>query len=157
MPARALHHVLMVRVRSVEDAKRLRDELEDDGPRRHRPPDVAAPTGAGAAGVVAGPADRIELDYAELSEAENRLTALHDELSARLREAGRLEGPFGDGNGPVALHMRRAFGLRGGEEGVQAALRTYLEELGELREALRAVGATHRAEDEQIAEGMKRL
>lgn len=146
----------MERVRGLRDAQRQLDELREQRPERPAPPPpVAAPTGAGAAGVVAGPADRVELDHAELAAVEAELARRHDELAELLRRAHELDGPLGDGRGPVAGHMRRAFGLRGGEEGVRAALRSYLAELTALREALHQVGATHRAVDEQAAAAME--
>ncbi|MEJ2857302.1 MULTISPECIES: hypothetical protein [unclassified Saccharothrix] len=145
----------MERVRDENHARRMLDELDRDRPRHERPPDVAAPTGAGFADVVAQ-ADRIELDPAELAEALRRLDALHDEISTRLAESVRLEGPFGDGHGPVSRHMRAAFGLRAGHSGVQGALRSYLDELGALRAALHQVGVTHQTQDEAVADTMRR-
>jgi hypothetical protein len=146
---------VMERVRDQEQARRMLSELERDRPRHERPPDVAAPTGAGFADVVAS-GDRIQLDPAELAEALRRLDALHDEIATRLAESTRLEGPLGDGHGPVARHMRGAFGLRGGPSGVQGALRSYLDELGALRAALHQVGVTHQAQDEAVADTMRR-
>ncbi|MFC6088518.1 hypothetical protein Q5530_22615 [Saccharothrix sp. BKS2] len=153
----------MVRVRGVEDAQRLREELKDDERGRGSvdAPDVAAPTGAGAAGVVAdGAADRIELDLDEFTRAGGELERLRGELVELLRRAeGEVDQPLGDGQGPVALHMRRAFGLRAGEVGggVRVALRSYLRELDALREALDRVGKTHQAEDEEAKRTMGRL
>ncbi|CAL9396351.1 hypothetical protein SUDANB95_01357 [Actinosynnema sp. ALI-1.44] len=147
---------VMERVRDEEHARRLLKDLERDKPRHERPPEVAAPTGAGSADVVAHRGDRIALDPAELAEALRRLDGLHDEIEARLGESVELERPFGDGRGPVARHMRAAFGLRGGHRGVQGALRSYLDELGALREALRQVGATHQTQDEAVADTMRR-
>ncbi|WP_447003209.1 hypothetical protein ACRAKI_26420 [Saccharothrix isguenensis] len=151
---------MVVRVRGVEDARRMREELRDE---RHGSravtPVIAPPTGAGAAGVVAEGGDRIEVDLDEFTRAESRLAELHGTLSELLgRAGGELGQPLGDGRGPVARHMRQAFGLRAGElgGGVQAALRSYLDELDALRDALHRVGATHRAEDEQVAEGLGR-
>lgn len=158
---------MVVRVRGVEDAKRMREELRDE---RHGTGDavaaqlvssrVAAPTGAGAADVVARGGDVIELDLAEFARAESRLAELQATLSGLLEQAGgELAQPLGDGKGPVARHMRQAFGLRAGDlgGGVQMALRSYLEELGALRDALHRVGATHQAEDEQVARGLGQL
>jgi hypothetical protein len=153
---------VMVRVRGVEDAQRLRDELRDDERGRGSvdAPEVAAPTGAGAAGVVAdGSADRIELDLDEFARAGGELERLRGELVELLRRAeGEVDQPLGDGQGPVARHMRRAFGLRAGEVGgVRVALRSYLEELDALRDALHRVGATHQAEDAEAERTMGRL
>jgi uncharacterized protein YukE len=150
---------MVVRVRGVEDARRMREELRDE---RHGAvvPVIAPPTGAGAAGVVAEGGDRIEVDLDEFTRAESRLAELHGTLSELLgRAGGELGQPLGDGRGPVARHMRQAFGLRAGElgGGVQAALRSYLDELETLRDALHRVGVTHQAEDEQVAEGLRRL
>ncbi|WP_433262715.1 hypothetical protein ACQPZF_30230 [Actinosynnema sp. CS-041913] len=149
----------MERVRGIEDAKRLRDQYEDE-PRRHAPlPPVAAPTGAGAAGIVAQDGDRIELDFSELTAALGKLDELHSTLYDHLDKADELQKPFGDGKGPVTHHMRRAFGLRAGDldGGVRTALRSYLDELEALRTALHQVGATHQAEDEAAAEKLRKL
>ncbi|XVV01517.1 hypothetical protein ACQPW3_29530 [Actinosynnema sp. CA-248983] len=146
----------MERVRDEEHARRLLKDLERDKPRHERPPDVAAPTGAGFADVVAQGGDRIEMDPAELAEAVRRLDALHEEIATRLGESVELERPFGDGRGPVARHMRAAFGLRGGHSGVQWALRAYLDELGALRAALQQVGVTNQTQDEAVADMMRR-
>ncbi|MBB5959151.1 hypothetical protein FHS29_005771 [Saccharothrix tamanrassetensis] len=149
----------MERVRGIEDAKRLRDELDDDRPRRHAPlpPAVAPPAGVGA--IVPQDGDRIELDFSDLNDALGKLDRLHSTLYEHLDRADVLSQPFGDGKGPVALHMRRAFGLRAGEMdgGVKTALKSYLRELELLRDALRQVGATHQAEDEAVAEAMRKL
>ncbi|WP_033441773.1 hypothetical protein [Saccharothrix sp. NRRL B-16314] len=157
---------MVVRVRGVEDAKRMREELRDE---RHGSgavtPVIAPPTGAGAARVVAEGGDRIEVDLDEFTRAESRLAELHGTLSELLgRAGGELGQPLGDGRGPVARHMRQAFGLRAGDQdagdvggGVQTALRSYLKELERLRDALHQVGVTHRAEDEQVAEELRRL
>ncbi|MGM1060554.1 hypothetical protein [Saccharothrix sp. Mg75] len=149
----------MVRVRGVEDAKRLREELRDE--RGHEiigSAEVRRPTGAGAARITAEAGDRIELDFDRLEEARARLDQLQDVLVEQLRQAQDLGEPIGDGKGPVALHMRRAFRERGGAVGggVQVALKSYLDELIALRDALGQVGATHRAEDAMIAEAMRR-
>jgi hypothetical protein len=70
-----------------------------------------------------------------------------------------MDQPLGDGKGPVALNMRRAFGLRGGDVGggVRTALRSYLRELSLLRDALEQVGKTQQAQDEQVRQDLGRL
>lgn len=149
------------RVRSEQDARELRRELRRqerehrDGPVRHAS-DVAAPTGAGTADVVAEGADGIDLDPEEIATAERELGKLYYEIASYLQQAQQLAGPLGDGKGPVARHLRRAFGLRGGEDpgGVQAALRAYLEELAGLRDAISRVGAVHQASDDEAAATM---
>jgi hypothetical protein len=152
---------MVVRVRGVEDAERLREELRDERVvGTVAPPEVAAPTGAGTAEVVAEGGDLIELDLDAFTGAVGDLDRLHGVLSDLLERANReAEEPLGDGKGPVALNMRRAFGLRGGDVGggVRAALRSYLEELEGLRGALQQVGATHQAKDEESARTMGRL
>lgn len=152
---------MVVRVRGVEDARRMREELRDE---RHGEaavtPAVAAPTGAGAAGVVAEGGDRIELDLDSFTRAVSDLDRLHAVLTELLARSDReMDQPLGDGKGPVALNMRKAFGLRGDVVGggVRAALRSYVKELTELREALHQVGETHRAEDEQVERMLRRL
>jgi len=147
----------MVTVSSKADARRLlREDL--GGGRLEGPIDkasqVAKPTGEGAAGVVAdGAGGGIEIDLDELAEAQRAIDAKYDELSSYLQLAGELSGPLSDGKGPVTGHMREAFRLRGGEDsgGVQAALRSYLNELDGLRAAIRQVAASHQSQDEQAA------
>lgn len=153
---------MVVRVRGVEDAKRMRDELREEqrGSAASATPVVSGPTGAGSAGVVAEGGDRIELDPASFTTAVGELDRLHALLKDLLDRTDReMDQPLGDGKGPVALNMRRAFGLRGGDVGggVRAALRSYVAELTALREALHQVSATHQAEDEQVARTMGRL
>ncbi|MEV0679567.1 hypothetical protein AB0I60_23875 [Actinosynnema sp. NPDC050436] len=150
----------MVRVRGIEDAKRLRDGFErEERGRPAPPPRVDAPGTAGATPIVAQDGDRVALDFDELDSALTRLDELHNTLHEHLRRSDGLSDDLGDGKGPVALHMRRAFGLRGGGQdgGVQSSLQSYLDELGALRAALRQVGSTHRAEDEAAAEAMRTL
>ncbi|MEU4741904.1 hypothetical protein AB0G02_15770 [Actinosynnema sp. NPDC023658] len=153
---------MVVRVRGVEDAQRMHEELraERRGTVAVALPVVPGPTGAGAAGVVAEGGDRIELDLDSFTSAVSDLDRLHGVLTDLLSRTDReMEQSLGDGKGPVALNMRRAFRLRGDVVGggVRAALRSYVEELTALREALRQVGATHQAEDEQVARTMGRL
>lgn len=139
----------------------MREELRDERPGSEAAvtPVVAAPTGAGAAGVVAEGGDVIELDLGEFTRAEGRLAELHGTLSRLLGLAGGdLAQPLGDGKGPVAKHMRRAFGLRAGDVGggVQVALRSYLAELEALRDALHQVGRTQQAVDAQAGQDLGR-
>ncbi|MCE6994810.1 hypothetical protein LZG04_08330 [Saccharothrix sp. S26] len=153
---------MVVRVRGVEHAKQMREELREEqrGSRDVALPEVSAPTGAGAAGVMAEGGDRIELDLGSFGTAVADLERLHGVLTDLLARAEReLEQPLGDGKGPVARNMREAFGLRGGDVGggVRAALRSYLAELTEVREALRQVSATQQAQDEQVAQALGRL
>ncbi|PSL52956.1 hypothetical protein B0I31_11047 [Saccharothrix carnea] len=153
---------MVVRVRGVEHAKQMREELREDerGSRAVAVPEVSAPTGAGAAGVVAEGGDRIELDLSSFGTAVADLDRLHGVLTELLTRAEReMDQPLGDGKGPVARNMRHAFGLRGSDlgGGVRAALRSYLSELTELREALQQVGATQQAQDHHIAEALGRL
>jgi hypothetical protein len=147
----------MVTVRGKTDARRLlRDDLDGDkldGP-LEKASQVARPTGEGAAGVVGDDSGGgIELDLDELAEAQHAIDTKYDELSSYLRLAEELSGPLSDGKGPVTGPMRAAFGLRGGEDsgGVQAALRSYLDELDGLRAAIRQVAASHQSQDEQAA------
>ncbi|WP_053721682.1 hypothetical protein [Saccharothrix sp. NRRL B-16348] len=152
---------MVVRVRGVEDARRMREELRDE--RRGGAvavPVVSGPTGAGAAGVVAEGGDFIELDLASFTTAASDLERLHGVVTELLSRADReMEQPLGDGKGPVALNMRRAFGLRGGDVGggVRTALRSYLRELTLLRDSLEQVAKTQQAQDEQVRHDLERL
>lgn len=153
---------MVVRVRGVEDARRMREELRDEQRESGAVlvPEVAGPTGAGAAGVVAEGGDFIELDLASFAAAVSDLERLHGVLTELLARADReMDQPLGDGKGPVALNMRRAFGLRGGDVGggVRLALRSYVRELTLMRDALEQVGKTQRAQDEQVRQDLERL
>ncbi|MEU4767117.1 hypothetical protein AB0H12_28070 [Actinosynnema sp. NPDC023794] len=153
---------MVVRVRGVEDARRMREELRDEqrGSGAVAVPVVAGPNGAGAAGVVAEGGDFIELDLASFTTAVSDLERLHGVLTELLARADReMDQPLGDGKGPVALNMRRAFGLRGGDVGggVRTALRSYVRELALLRDALEQVGKTQRAQDDQVRQDLERL
>ncbi|WP_380730401.1 hypothetical protein [Saccharothrix hoggarensis] len=152
---------MVVRVRGVEDARRMREELRDERerPRGASAPAVAPPTGVGPAGVVAEGGDRIELDLDEFTRAETRLAELHATLARLLVRTADLEQPLGDGKGPVARHMRKAFGLRAGDlgGGVQSALQSYLVELQVMRDALEQVSDTQKSVDEQAEQDLRRL
>lgn len=123
----------------------------------HFAAEVSGPTGAGAAGVVGQDADGIALDPAEVAEAERHLSELYAQIAAYRDQAQDLAGPLGDGRGPVAAHMRKAFGLRGGATpgGVQKALAEYVEELTRLREAIAQAGAVHQAADDASSDDMR--
>ncbi|MEU5694629.1 hypothetical protein [Actinosynnema sp. NPDC020468] len=147
----------MQRVRGIEDARRLRDELRAlPKPATPVRTHVAAPTGVGAAPIVAEAGDRIAMDYDELARTEGDLDKARDVLSELLDRAAELEGPLGDGKGPVSRQMRQAFGLRADDVGggVRAALKSYLAELESLRAAMHEVGRTHRQQDAEAARAM---
>src|SRR5688500_10524837 len=100
---------MVVRVRGVEDARRMREELRDEqrGSGAVAVPVVAGPNGAGAAGVVAEGGDVIEQDLASFTTAVSDLERLHGVLTELLARADReMDQPLGDGKGPVALNMR---------------------------------------------------
>lgn len=144
----------MVTVHGKADAERLREGLraEENTPVL-KASQVAAPSGTGAAGLVADGTDGIELDFDELAEAQRAIDGKYDELAAHLKQAQELSGPLHDGKGPVTGPMRKAFGVRGGEAGggVQAALASYLDELDRLRSAIRQVAADHQGQDAEAA------
>ncbi|QFZ22123.1 hypothetical protein [Saccharothrix syringae] len=151
---------MVVRVRGVEHAKQLREELEHERVAGYVvPPEVGRPTGAGAAGVVAEGGDLIEMDLPAFTAAVSDLDRLHAVLTDLLGRADReLDQPLGDGRGPVALHMRRAFGLRGGDlsGGVRHALRSYLDELEAVRASLQGVRDAQQAQDQQVGQALGR-
>lgn len=144
------------------EARRLLKEYREqekatpNTPMRHAS-EVAGPSGGGSAGVVGEGTDGIALDPAEIAEAEKRLSELYAEIAVYKAQAQDLAGPLGDGAGPVAMHMRRAFGLRGGAGlgGVHLALQQYLDELAVLREAIAQVGVTHQASEDSALESMR--
>ncbi|WP_027944872.1 hypothetical protein [Amycolatopsis taiwanensis] len=147
------------RLQDKADARRFLHEMgkQPQTPRHVATADeVKAPTGAGSAELIAEGDDRIELDPAEIAAADAELARRHDELSELLAQAKELEAPLRDGSGPVATHLRRAFGLRGSADtGVQATLRDYLDELATLREAIRRAGAGHQAADDEARDSLR--
>ncbi|MFE0023950.1 hypothetical protein [Amycolatopsis sp. NPDC059021] len=149
------------RLQDKDDARRLLKQLGKQPRTPHRvasAEDVHDPSGAGNAALIADDAGRIELDPAQIAAADAALARHHDELSELLSQAKELEAPLRDGGSPVAKHLRRAFGLRGGADtGVQATLRDYLDELGTLRDAIRQAGASHARADEQAGESLTRI
>lgn len=133
-----------------------REAKADRGP-VHYAAEVAGVTGGGAAGVVGEDSDGLELDPGQINEAVKHLDELYALIATYQEEAQDLAGPLGDGRGPVAAHMRQAFGLRGSATpgGVQKALEEYLEDLARLRDAIAAAGAVHRASDEDSASDLQ--
>lgn len=112
---------------------------------------VAEPTGAGSAQLVGEDDGTIELDPAEIAAADAELGRRADELNELLTKARQLESPLRDGDSPVAVHLRKAFGMRGSADaGVQASLRDYLDELEALRQAIRNAGAGHMENEADI-------
>ncbi|UJW31957.1 hypothetical protein L3Q67_43535 [Saccharothrix sp. AJ9571] len=149
----------MARVRDKEDARRLAESAREspEPGRVPRAAEVAPPTGAGSAGVIADPADVIELDYDEILAVEAELARRHDELSRYLADAAKLGTTLRDGSSPVTRPMRTAFGLRGGNAagGLQAALQGYLTELTALRRTIGQVRATHEQNDQAAAQALR--
>ena len=146
------------RLQDKGDAQRLLKEL---GRQPRTPHHVATagsvddPSGAGTAALVAEDAGGIALDPQEIAAADAALARRHDDLTALLNRAKELETPLRDGGGPVAAHLRKAFGLRGSADtGVQATLRNYLDELEALRDAIRQAGAGHLRADEQAGDSL---
>lgn len=93
--------------------------------------------------------DGIDINPDEVQSAKDTLASVTLEIAACLQQAKDLGGPLGDGQGPVARHMREAFGLRGGDQGgsVQKALNEYLTELNGLVDAVAGAAATHATAD----------
>ena len=109
-------------------------------------------------GQVVADGGRFELDPAGLAAADAELGRWRDELATLLAESAQLDTPLRDGGGPVAGHLRKAFGLRGSSEsGVQAALRDYLAELDALRSAIRQAGADHGRHEADVADRLRSL
>ncbi|RSD21363.1 hypothetical protein [Amycolatopsis eburnea] len=148
----------MATVRDEADARkqlRKEDRLTANEP-RETAADVAKPDGGGSAALVAD-AGLIALDYDQVEQAKAALDERSRALSAHLAAAAELSTPLTDGHGPVAHWMRRSFGLRGGTDpgGVQATLRSYLDELASLRQALDTVATTHHRNDDEAAEVLR--
>jgi hypothetical protein len=144
------------RLSDKADARRLLREQ----PKQHHSGHVAkadqvdAPSGAGSAELI-GDAGHIELDPAEIAAAQAELDRRHEELTTLLTHAGELETPLRDGSGPVSVHLRKAFGLRGSaDSGVQAILRDYLDELAALRDAIRQAADAHQRNEADAGDAL---
>ncbi|WP_236790971.1 hypothetical protein [Amycolatopsis sp. GM8] len=150
------------RLRDKADARRLLQEAHREAARHHpgkvlKADEVREPSGAGTAELV-GDGGRIELDPGEIAAADAELRRRSDELSQLLAQAQDLEAPLRDGTGPVSGHLRKAFGQRGSADtGVQAVLRSYLDELGALRDAIRQAAAGHAENDANAKDIMATL
>ncbi|SES28057.1 hypothetical protein SAMN05216188_13022 [Lentzea xinjiangensis] len=139
----------MVRVDSRDEAERLKEALRDG-----RAAEVVGPvSGIGLVGVPTTGADRIEVDPADFDQAIRHLHRRRDELAGHLADSAVLAAPLPDGKGPVAVQMRKAFGLRARdvEGGVRAALQSYVQQLDLVIDALENVKKTHAAVDENTA------
>lgn len=109
-------------------------------------------------GQIVADGGRFELDPAGIAAADAELGRCRDELATLLAESVQLETPLRDGGGPVASHLRKAFGLRGSTDGgVQGALRGYLAELDALRSAIRQAGADHGQHESDVADQLRSL
>lgn len=144
------------RVDSFQEAKELYREHRPRSVESYFSPDIRA--GAMSShGAVGTGMDGIAVDLDDLVRAERELAELHDDLFAQLRAATALDGPLGDGAGPVALHMRRAFLDRADlEGGVQAALVDYIEELFTVRSAILQTLAAYQGVDGELAARLNR-
>lgn len=144
----------MVRVDSVDEAERLRKSLRDEGVL-----EVVGPvSGVGLVGIPTTGADSIEIDPGDFDRAIRLLHQRRDELAGHLAGSAVLATPLPDGKGPVAVQMRKAFGLRArdAEGGVRAALTSYVRQLDLVIDALETVKKTHVAVDENAAATFKR-
>ncbi|TCO52963.1 hypothetical protein [Actinocrispum wychmicini] len=151
----------MARIQDMHDVRRMAREEHAlrERPRPHiaKASEFAAPTGAGADAVVAdGGADGFDLEPQALDQAEQDLARLSDEIGDHLRAAEVLGVVLQDGKSPVTRPMRRAFGLRGGDEpgGVRTALQGYMDELTAIRNAIRQVRTIHTENDHNAANGL---
>lgn len=143
------------RIDNLSEAKRLQREYRPQA-EAHFLPDVAAGPRPvhGVAGVGM---DGIEADLDQLRQAERDLSQLHDGLVQHLKDATDLAGPLGDGTGPVTGPMRKAFRDRASmENGVQAALLDYLEELIAVRVTILDTLATYDGVDNEAANRLQR-
>ncbi|WP_258949771.1 hypothetical protein [Lentzea californiensis] len=138
----------------MDEAERLRESLRD----RRAVEVVGSVTGVGLVGIPATGADRIEVDPDDFDQAIRHLHRRRDELAGHLADSAVLAAPLPDGKGPVAVRMRKAFGLRARdvEGGVRAALQSYVQQLDLVIAALENVKTTHVAVDETAAATFKR-
>jgi hypothetical protein len=144
------------RIDHLTEAKRLQREHRPHEDVAYLSPNITVGPGV-EHGVTGVGMDGIEVDLGALRQAERDLAGLHDDLLGHLRAAQDLTGPLGDGGGPVTGPMRRAFMSRANvEEGVQAALVDYLEEMIEVRSAILSTLATYEGVDGETANRLAR-
>ncbi|HEX7304743.1 hypothetical protein [Lentzea sp.] len=139
----------MVRVGSADEAERLKKSIRDEGVL-----EVVGPvTGTGLVGIPTSSADSIAIDPGDFDQAIRLLHRRRDELAGHLADSAVLATPLTDGTGPVAVQMRKAFGLRARdtEGGVRAALTSYVQQLDLVIQALESVKQTQVATDENAA------
>ncbi|WP_154697742.1 hypothetical protein [Lentzea guizhouensis] len=119
---------------------------------------VGAAAGIGLVGIPTTGADRVEIDPADFDQAVRQLHRRRDELAGYLAQSAELATPLPDGKGPVAVQMRKAFGLRARdvEGGVRAALQSYVQQLDLVIDALENVKKVHVGVDENTAAAFKR-
>ena len=144
----------MVRVGSVGEAESLKRSIEDEGVL-----EITGPvSGTGLVGIPTTGADSIAIDPGDFDQAIRLLHQRRDELAGHLADSAVLATPLPDGKGPVAVQMRKAFGLRARdtEGGVRAALTSYVQQLDLVINALENVKKTHVATDENAAATLKR-
>jgi hypothetical protein len=144
----------VVRVGSVGEAESLKKSIEDEGVL-----EVLGPvTGTGLVGIPATSADSIAIDPGDFDQAIRLLHQRRDELAGHLAGSAVLATPLPDGKGPVAVQMRKAFGLRArdAEGGVRASLTSYVRQLDLVIEALETVKKTQVAVDENAAATFQR-
>ncbi|WP_157528575.1 hypothetical protein [Nocardia sp. NRRL S-836] len=137
----------------MDEAERLKKSLRDG----HVATVVGPATTGGLVGIPATGADHIEIDPADFDQAVRHLYRRRDELAGYLADSAALATPLPDGKGPVAVHMRKAFGLRARdvEGGVRAALQSYVAQLDLVIDALENVKKMHVAVDDSTAAAFK--
>jgi hypothetical protein len=138
----------------MDEAERLKESLRDG-----HVVGVAGPaSGAGLVGIPTTGGDHVEIDPADFDQAVRQLYRRRDELARYLADSAALATPLPDGKGPVAVQMRKAFGLRARdvEGGVRAALQSYVRQLDLVIDALENVKKVHVAVDESTAAAFKR-
>lgn len=91
------------------------------------------------------------VDMAEFDTAMGKLTRYYEAMLDQLDRATALDAALPDGAGPVAEIVGHAFNHRlGSDGGMRYAVRTYLNHVTQIVEALNQTAATYRQVEEQI-------
>lgn len=143
------------RIEDVRDARGLREDFKK--PKRHTN-DVTVQVGPKAEhGMTGVGMDGFEFDPAEMHRALDDLARHRDALVAYQKKAAELAHELPDGGGPVARQMRRAYLDRADpDNGVQAVLRDYIEELDQIQGAIMMTLQAYRNLDANAAAAITR-
>jgi hypothetical protein len=144
------------RIQNERDARNLLDQHKVAKAGRS---DVVVQVGPKADHRMAGAGmDGFEIDQDAMINAHRELGDLRKQLEGQLETARQLAEPLQDGTSLVATQMRKAYVDRADPDGgVQAVLSDYLDELDEIRDAIRMSLEMYGDMDADAARGLRGL